>query len=73
MGAGSMQEKFIRHSVTFEGFPTESPRVRRVLEQLGRAAESECAVFLVGEPGTGKTLLSLALCPTPRIDQRFVA
>ena len=35
-----------------------SPAVRRTLEQVHQAASTESPVLLIGEPGTGKTLLA---------------
>lgn len=40
---------------------TSSPKMRSALEHLWRAAESESAVLLRGESGTGKNVVALAL------------
>lgn len=46
---------------TFGRMVTRSPGLRRVLEQARQIAPTDCAVLLVGESGTGKTLLAKAL------------
>ena len=52
---------------------TASPRMRAVLEVVGRAAASDVAVVLRGENGTGKGVLARTLhALSPRRDRPFV-
>ncbi len=52
---------------------TASPRMRAVLEVVGRAAASDVAVLLRGENGTGKGVLARTLhALSPRRDRPFV-
>jgi DNA-binding NtrC family response regulator len=59
------------------GFPQiigEDPALRRVSQDLQRAARSEATVLLLGESGTGKELFARALHHlSPRRDGPFVA
>lgn len=52
---------------------TDSARMRGVLETLARAADSNAAVLLRGETGTGKTVLARTLhAQSPRAARPFV-
>ena len=50
-----------------------SPAIRRLREELARAAPSDATVLLLGETGTGKSLAARALhAASPRRARRFV-
>jgi NtrC-family two-component system response regulator AlgB len=52
---------------------TSSPKMRTALEHLWKAAESESAVLLRGESGTGKNVVARALhARSPRAERAFV-
>ena len=57
---GEVEEE-LRRTVPELELDTASPRMRAVLEMLGRAAASDAGVLLRGESGTGKTMLARAL------------
>jgi DNA-binding NtrC family response regulator len=57
-----------------EGFVTEDPAMRELLETLERAASSELPILIEGESGTGKELLARAVHKrSPRAAEPFVA
>ncbi len=53
-------------------FSSSSPRMRRALDLARQAAPSEATILLLGESGTGKTLLARAIHSwSPRADKPF--
>jgi two-component system NtrC family response regulator len=58
---------------TFEGIVGDSPPIRRCLETLAQAANSDASVLITGETGTGKELFAKAIHEnSPRADKNFV-
>lgn len=49
------------NGIDFHGLVACSPQMRRLIDQIGRAARSEVTVLLRGETGTGKELAATAL------------
>jgi NtrC-family two-component system response regulator AlgB len=66
-------EQQLREAVPEADLETESPKMRGVLDLLGRAAASDAPVLLRGENGTGKGVLARYLhAQSPRQAQPFV-
>jgi formate hydrogenlyase transcriptional activator len=60
----------VRH---FEGIIGESPALQKVLDEIAIVAESDATVLLLGETGTGKSLVARALHrASKRKDKEFV-
>jgi two-component system NtrC family response regulator len=67
------EPKTILTKETFEGIVGDSPQIRRCLEILAQAANSDASVLITGETGTGKELFAKAIHEnSPRADQNFV-
>jgi two-component system NtrC family response regulator len=58
---------------TFEGIVGDSPQIRKCLETLAQAANSDASVLITGETGTGKELFAKAIHEnSPRAAKNFV-
>ncbi|MBW2646401.1 MAG: sigma-54-dependent Fis family transcriptional regulator [Deltaproteobacteria bacterium] len=66
---GSLEEKY-----DFKNIVTRSEKMRNVLQQVARIAQTDSTIYLHGESGTGKELIAKAihLC-SPRKEDPFVA
>lgn len=66
-------EQQLREAMPEADLETQSPKMRAVLDLIGRAAASEAPVLLRGENGTGKGVLARCLhAQSPRQAQPFV-
>src|SRR6266545_1556182 len=60
-------------SLTFADLASQDPAMQRALEEARTAAKYDIEVLILGESGTGKTLLALAMHnASPRRDGPFV-
>ena len=58
----------------FENLVAKSPAMRKILELMRRAADSETTVLITGESGTGKEVVARSIhLAGPRQKRRFVA
>ncbi len=70
----SITQIYRDRSVTFDRLVAEDDAMTEVVRQAERAARSDASVLIVGETGTGKTLLAQAIHNTsPRAAKPFVA
>jgi NtrC-family two-component system response regulator AlgB len=66
-------ESMLATSETLTDFKTEEPLVQKVFETATKAAASAATILLLGESGTGKSVLARALHQnSPRRDNAFV-
>ncbi len=66
---GSLEEKY-----DFKNIVTRSEKMRNVLQQVARIAQTDSTVYLHGESGTGKELIAKAIhLSSPRKEDPFVA
>ncbi|MCC6365869.1 MAG: sigma-54-dependent Fis family transcriptional regulator [Bryobacterales bacterium] len=67
-----LESNLERHAC-FENFVSVAPAMQKVLERARLAAQTEAAVLIVGETGTGKELLGRAIhAASPRARMAFV-
>lgn len=52
---------YMNGGTTFSDFRTENPRMRRAIADLKLYAKDDAPILILGETGTGKTLLALAV------------
>jgi len=63
----------VKERYGFENIIGKSEKMKRVLEQVTKAAESDSSVYIEGESGTGKELIAKTLhMASPRKDGPFV-
>jgi len=66
-------ESMLTNSEAFSDFTTEEPQVQKLFETASKAAASAATMLLLGESGTGKSILARALHRnSPRRDNAFV-
>jgi len=66
-------KNIVKERYGFENIIGKSEKIKRVLEQVTRAAESDSSVYIEGESGTGKELIAKTLhMASPRKDGPFV-
>jgi NtrC-family two-component system response regulator AlgB len=66
-------ESMLTNSEAFAEFTTEEPQVQKLFETATKAAASAATMLLLGESGTGKSILARALHRnSPRRDNAFV-
>ncbi len=67
-------QDIVKDRYGFDNIVGRSEKMKRVLEQVAQAAQSESNVYIEGESGTGKELIARALhVAGTRKNQRFVA
>lgn len=63
-----------KNKYSFDDIIGECPKIKRTIELAKKATESDATVFIYGETGTGKELLSQAIhYGSSRKDKPFIA
>ena len=63
-----------KNKYSFDDIIGECPKIKRTIDLAKKATESDATVFIYGETGTGKELLSQAIhYGSPRKDKPFIA
>ncbi len=72
--SGSITQIYRDRSVTFDRLVADDESMRAVITQAQRAAQSDAAVLILGESGTGKNLIAQAIHnASRRAEKTFVA
>ncbi len=67
-------EDLLKERYDFANFVTKNEKMRQLLEQVSRVAQTDSTVYIYGESGTGKELIARSIhLASERKDESFVA